>query len=199
MKPDVEYLHPVAAKYGVDDAQVVHVCRELVRNLEPAQISELADAYREIERREDSFAISHWLNTTPPSEQGRGEFRPMLMLFYLFEELAQQNVPPFNDGVVRLYPEPDPKLDWTKLPPDLSYLAGPAAKYGHYCNIFTVAERINRMTPEEKEELAVVARRVIEDDDGIREWQKKFDMLEHPEAERIHFLFGVIEQLGLWA
>ena len=106
-----QYLSSVAEKYGIDDVQV-NIRREpFMDSLTPAQLAELGEIYKEIERRGDAYAISEWLDSFPLGTQNQHDYRRMWLLFMLFDHLEKRGIQPFASGKVYLYEMPKPPLD----------------------------------------------------------------------------------------
>lgn len=185
-----EYLAKVAAKYGVDDIQVVQRQQQIIDSLDTEQMIELAHAYREIERRGDSLALSKWILDKGEDEL-RQERHQMLMLFFLFDALADRGISPFISRAVRLQEEQQP-LDWTKLPLELRYLAEPAEKYGRYQFPDEVYDFISTMSASQSAELKEINERSLPDERKVEDFLDSYLMTEHKEAELIYFLFHLI-------
>jgi hypothetical protein len=79
-------------------------------------------------------------------------------------------------------------LDWTKLPTNLSYLAGPAEKYGRYQFEDKIFRFLDRMSQAEKAELTQLLQQTIKDDREINKWLDQYPMTTHPEARLVYFL-----------
>jgi hypothetical protein len=80
-------------------------------------------------------------------------------------------------------------LDWTKLPPDLAYLAGPAEKYGHYQIEDKIFDFLRTMSEDDKRELtALLAPRTEGEAAQLEEWLDKYRITKHPEARLVYFL-----------
>ncbi|MEJ5275985.1 MAG: hypothetical protein WHU94_08755 [Thermogemmata sp.] len=194
-----EYLAMAAAKYGIDDVQVWHRKQEILDNLTADDMTELARVYQEIERRGDSLALSKWICDRRDDSLAR-ERRQALMLLFLFGGLAERGIAPFSSKTVQLQEEAVP-LDWTKLPPELRYLAEPAEKYGKYQFPAQIDAFIDTMTPSQQAELQEIDRRSLADKTKIEDFLDTYRMTEHREAELIYFLFHLIEIIkdsGLW-
>jgi hypothetical protein len=92
-------------------------------------------------------------------------------------------------------------LDWSKLPPSLSYLAGPAERYGRLQFDDPIYKFLQeRMTPDEQTELRALNERYRKDWEAIDRWLDEFRMTKHPEARLVYFtgcLLGTGADLGL--
>src|SRR5207248_203955 len=117
-------------------------------------------------------------NPEPPEPE---QYPRAKYLFDLFELLAERGVAPFSSHRVR-YSPPEVKLDWTKLPRRLAYLAAPAAKWGRYQFYEQLDELADRITPEEVSELEAVAHRLRStgDEKLAYEWTSAHSYVEHP-------------------
>lgn len=81
------------------------------------------------------------------------------------------------------------KLDWSKLPTHLQYLAGPAEKYGRYQFDDAIIDFFqNEATDAEKKELKMIDDRFVKDEVEIKAWYRKLDITKHAEARLVYFL-----------
>lgn len=192
-KHPFQYLASALEKYAVDDVQVKQEQDRIVDSLTAADLTELARVYREIERRGDALALSRFSRGPRDDEWGL-ERRRVWLLFCLFHALARRDIEPFASRTVE-YQGEVVQLDWSKLPPELQYLAGPAEKYGKYQFMEDVWNFFDRMTPAEYEELLEVERRGKEDWKKIDEFLDRYPMTEHKECALIYFLFLLIDAL----
>jgi hypothetical protein len=179
-----EYTRPRSYR-EIEDA------RRTADGLDTTGMQELVAAYREIVRRDDVHAFSAWAEQDEgrfskqwgewrklnDEREGRGEkalpheespTRPRgLQLFYIFDSLAKKGLPPFNTREVE-YSPPPVKPDWSKLPEELRYLGGPATRYGQL-QFHEQRKRFKRaMTPEQRDELTALARRLRSSGDMAR-------------------------------
>jgi hypothetical protein len=84
-------------------------------------------------------------------------------------------------------------LDWTKLPEELRYLAITAEKYGHYQFEDRIYDFLmNKMTPEEKQELMELSKRGGRDKRLINQWLDKYNMTVHKEARLVYFTMVLV-------
>ncbi len=87
----------------------------------------------------------------------------------------------------------DQPLDWSKLPKELQYLTIPAEKYGHYQFDDRIADFLyNKMTPDEKRELAALSDRFGTEQGLIQEWLDKYNMTVHREAALVYFTMCLV-------
>lgn len=186
------YLRSAALKYGVDAVQIEHLGRGFADTLSNKDIDDLARTYSEICRREDALPISVWLDEAKSDPERRGVW----LLFVLFKQLSERNIPPFSSRAVRLFPK-HRILDWTKLPESLRYLAEPAEVYGGIQFEESVARFVQNATRTQLATLAEVANRVREDLGRINGWLDAHRMTEHPEAELVYFLLQLLGPLAL--
>ena len=133
------YLTLVLGKYAVDELQVtdppgsgLRDKNAVIEELTDHDLKVLADAYTEIERRNDCKAISEWYYQQAGNPLAKNERRRMWLLFILFGGLADREIPPFRTRSVRFTQPARPPLDWTKLPESLRWIAPYAEKYGQY-------------------------------------------------------------------
>lgn len=111
----------------------------------------------------------------------------MYGLLCLFQQLGRLGIAPFCDGLVRPQKAKE-TLDWSKLPSSLSYLAGPAERYGRLQFDDPVYEFLqDLMTPAEQLELRALNQRWLQDEKAIDAWLDEFRMTEHPEARLVYF------------
>jgi len=209
---EFSYLNDVIEKY-TEDAGGLAMDRayRLAGELGPAQLTELAAAYREILRRDHVHALSalaeqhkkafdkvrrQWCavresheeqGLPEPLELQPSEHRPRVpMLFYVFEGLARKRIPPFDLREVQ-YSPPPVMLDWSKLPEGLRYLREPAMKYGGLWHPDHRARFKRRMTPAEHEELKALATRLRStgDNQRLEEWQGQWRNVPDPEESAL--------------
>src|SRR5438270_146490 len=132
---DLHYIIPLAERHG-SDARIASCDRQLGRHVEYAEtlteddIEPLRQLYAEISAKGHGPRINRWHQShwgTCPAETTW----PVYGLLILFAQLAELGIAPFSDGVVcPLQTDEAETLDWSKLPPSLRYLAGPAERYG---------------------------------------------------------------------
>jgi succinate dehydrogenase flavin-adding protein (antitoxin of CptAB toxin-antitoxin module) len=85
------------------------------------------------------------------------------------------------------------RLDWSKLPPHLQYLAEPAARYG----VIQFETRImaflkHEATDADIAELRTLQPLVSRDEDTIFDWIDELGMTRHREAALIYFLLHLM-------
>lgn len=190
------YLATAAAKYGDDHLQIVNMQEKIVNALTVHDLAKLARVYTEIERRGDVQPVSDWIHAAFQTGW-MPEHRQALMLLLLFKCLARRGVDPFARKTVRLL-EREVALDWTNLPPDLRYLAGPAEKYGKYQFDNEVDEFFGSITREEYRELRLLQKKWKEDAMKINKFLDEHDMMKHKEAALVYFLLGVLDALDAY-
>jgi hypothetical protein len=146
-----KYLDGTVRKYCIDAVQLEDPTGEsfdrnqYLDTLSPRDISQIAGAFSEIERRNDSKELSRWIQDDPDHDPIR---RRIFLLFVLFEALAERGIEPFTSRSVELQSE-SPKFDWSKLPRALGFLAEPAEKYGRYQFQADVDKLFEEMSSEE--------------------------------------------------
>lgn len=224
--PDrLEYLRPVLRAYTLPrHDRTFEDPRALADELGDDGLRELADAYREIVRRDDVHALSAWAKADEnrydaqrkrwlavnDAREARGEaclpedvspIRPRgRQLFYVFDRLAERRLPPFAMREVQ-YSPPPVVLDWTKLPEDLRYVAAPAKAYSEFwgpANRKRLARRL-AVAPQEKAQLVALAARMRPTDYGrLDEWLRAYPLEDHPEAELVFTLLAVLGDVVPW-
>ncbi|OWK38521.1 hypothetical protein [Fimbriiglobus ruber] len=205
---ELHYIIPLAEQHGTE-ARVAHYDYILGRhvrygeNLTEADIEPLRQLYVEIRSKGHGTLINSWHQSHSGKKTCPAETTwPIYGLLHLFSQLADLGVAPFNDGLVRPEAAPKPPLDWSKLPPPLRYLAGPAEVYGELqfeSRIYEFLEK--RMTEDERSELRELSRRYDRDGEAINRWLDAFSITDHPEARLVYFtghLLGTGADLGLW-
>ncbi len=91
-------------------------------------------------------------------------------------------------------------LDWSKLPPELRWLAAPAERYGHYQFDDPIYDFLRGLDPAERGELQELSRRWGEAFPAIDAWLSAYRMTAHPEARLVYFtgyLLGTGADAGL--
>lgn len=204
----LHYIIPLAERYG-SEARVAQYDRQLERHVVYAETLSADDAaalgglYIEICEKGHAAQINNWYQghsgkKTCPSETTW----PVYGLLFLFDQLAELGVAPFNDRKVGVQPPPRPPLDWSKLPPHLRYLAGPAEVYGDIQFENKIYKFLKeRMTPDEKEELRALRQRFEQDHEAIYKWVDELSITAHREAALVYFLGHLLDighhELGL--
>lgn len=118
------------------------------------------------------------------------------------EEMSQLQVPIDHSSDAAALPAPPlvmtkenmkKKLDWTKLPPHLEYLAAPAEKYGSIQFEDKIMDFWKGATQAEKIELSRLCRQTLKHEKEIDAWIDKLGGLtEHREAALVYFLEHLI-------
>jgi len=190
-----QYIASVAARYGRDEVQVVQEAELIVGALGPDELRELAQAYEEIARREDSLPMSEWIRAGVAGEMEK-ERHEALMLLILFHCLAEQGTKPFTSRAVQYHSEIKRPV-WDHLPPGLRYLAAPAGRYGIYQSAKTMDAFRDRMTATDHDHLRTISARIASDRIRIEKFLDEYDMCTHKEAELVYFLIGLLDSMGL--
>ncbi len=85
------------------------------------------------------------------------------------------------------------ELDWSKLPPNLAFLAEPAGKYGGFQFGDKIYGFLNRMSETERAELtALVVKWKKPESEELARWLDMYPMTEHREACLVYFLFHLV-------
>jgi hypothetical protein len=191
------YLHDVVRKYTFPHGDVAEY-DELIDRLTPADVAELGQAYERLAADPDGVrelsgwideversrfeAWGRWLEQKTAREEGRALPGPAMAkpetpdppqvfyLFLVFDLLRKKRLAPFKGGQVKFSPPPE-RLDWTKLPQKLRWLAGPAEKYGKHQFHGDRVRFAKRVKPEERAELAEVVRRLWSSAAILKEFQ----------------------------
>lgn len=206
---ELHYIIPLAERHG-GDARVALYDHRLGRHVQYAErlsadeIVPLRQLYAEISTKGHGPLINRWYwehncEDTCPNETTW----PVYGLLFLFAQLAELDIEPFNDWAVCLEEKKDTELlDWSKLPPSLRYLAEPAERYGRIQFDDRIDEFLQeQMTPDEKVELQALVQRYEQDWKPINQWLNEFRMTEHSEARLVYFtghLLGTGCDMGLW-
>ena len=91
-------------------------------------------------------------------------------------------------------------LDWSKLPPNLAWVAAPAEQYGHYQFDEPIREFLLQATPDEMAQLRSFQKRWIDASPAIEAWLDTYNMTKHAEARLVYFtqvLLGTADDCGL--
>ena len=207
---ELHYIIPLAELHG-SEASTASFDRRLgrhvpyVETLSAANIERLRKLYTKISANGHGSLINNWYQDqdskgTCPTETTW----PIHGLLCLFAKLGRLGIDPFNDGVVcpQERKTTEEILDWSKLPPHLRYLAGPAEVYGGFQFEMRILEFLReRMTEDEQVELRALGQRYGQDYEAINRWLNEFRMTDHPEARLVYFtgyLLGTGADLGLW-
>jgi hypothetical protein len=195
--PHLTYIVSIAEKYGVDEAQEEGFLRKRVDEFQIEDFAALANLYNEIRLRGDVERLSAWFYAID-TDRCSATWRTIFILFLLFDNLEARGIVPFSSGEVHLSELRQDRLDWSKLPAELSYLADPAARYGIYQSDDEVEQFCDVAEPSEIKDLARLAERIRNDSDAIEAWMDRNPMTKNREAALVYFMQGVIDRLGLF-
>lgn len=205
---ELHYIIPLAERHGsmariaaYDSALGRHVTYG--ETLPPGDIEPLRRIYAEIAANGHGPLINSWHQTHSGKDTCSPDTTwPVYGLLCLFRQLGQLGIAPFNDRKVA----PEEKkatevLDWSKLPPALRYLAGPAEVYGALQFDNPIRKFLQeRMTADEQAELRTLSGRCGQDGDAISQWLEEVPMTENREAALVYFtihLLAIGADLGL--
>ena len=198
---DFGYLSAVAAKFG--RFYLSDEFKSFVKQATAQQLRELAEAYEAIDRRNDAYRISRWLDRCflERKSVSREEFklsRQVGQLFVLFDHLEDSKLPPFSSGKVTFI-EKFKKPNWNNLPEDLGYLREPAEHFGSLGYEAEMIAFLGRATDEEMEWLARTSEQIRVKDHikSIETWMDRFAINKHQEAWLVYCLLGVLDHAGL--
>lgn len=206
---ELHYIIPLAERHG-SDARIAKFDNRLGRHVKYAEtllagdIEPLRKLYTEINAKGHCSLINSWHHGHSGKDTCPAETTwPVYGLLCLFDQLAKLNISPFNSGAVGpREAKPTEPLDWTKLPPALRYLAGPAEVYGGYQFEGRILEFLReRMTADERSELKSLSQQYGRDWEAIESWLDEFRITKHREAALVYFtghLLGMGADLGLW-
>jgi hypothetical protein len=183
------YLAAMAARYGTDNLQVSTLRQAALDALSIEDIQNLAETYREIEKRGDNPRLSAWIHSD--TESVSQEKRRLFLLLLLFKGFAERGLQPFISRSVRLL-EQEFQVDWTRLPVGLAYLAIPAEKYGRHQFPHSVDNFIERMTEEEREELRQLDGLTLRDEAAINNFLDMYPMTDYLESRLVYFMGTLI-------
>jgi hypothetical protein len=197
---ELHYIIPLAERHGTD-ARVTLYDRRLGRHVEyaeklsAAEIEPLRHLYTKIRDSGHAALINQWYQgysgkkTCPPETTW-----PVYGLLCLFRQLGNRGIAPFNDGAVG--PEERKAvevLDWSKLPPDLHYLAEPAARYGHIQFESRIMDFLEReATDADRTALRMLRPLVLRDENAIDAWIDQLGITKHREAALVYFLLHLL-------
>jgi hypothetical protein len=217
----LNYVRDVVMKYTRAGRDPKDEWREFIDALSPEQLAEIATVYRQIAAQDDVEPLSEWVQAQIPEvwvrwenwqelrRQAEKEGRPAppepqqepraQRLFELFDYLKERGVAPFSSGDVEFTPPPI-RLDWSKLPPELSYLREPARKHGELYSEdawWKASRIIKRRMPKELQELKELHARINTPEEWKRidEFLKKYSIVLHPEAAHVRNLLGLLDCL----
>ncbi|HWE93609.1 MAG TPA: hypothetical protein VG269_06500 [Tepidisphaeraceae bacterium] len=208
---ELDYIRDVALKYGNYKGYAGDQEKTL-KGLSPRQLQEIRDVYQTMDERGDASKLSEWIfhhgsavgrnweawrekkergEPVPPKPMYQS---PASALFGVFEYLGFKGVAPFTSGRV----EYSPPLDWSKLPPRLTDLAGPVLKWRRYQSYDELDDLAKKITPKDLEELRHLARRIraAGDEEAAVEWSAGMGIHseEHPEAGIIYFFMRLLDE-----
>jgi hypothetical protein len=162
------------------------------------QLTQLIPVYEKLLTQDDLDGLWAWLERAGQGSESEKTaawyIRGILMVF---SDLAENGVTPFSRG--RISPSrPKPPLQGigvlAQLPDALSYLIGPAMKYGRYHFEEQMSQFLEHATPDEMEELAIIAERVLVNDhyQEVNCFLDQYSITDHEESANLYFLFGVL-------
>lgn len=192
---DFQYLLAVGEKYGIHHGVVDQVTSQL-RKLTVDDLAVLAECYREVEKREDSYAISRWLDKCPPEAWKHGPANNILGLLYLFTRLGEAGICPFTSQAVGYKAAGTEKFDWSRLPQRLHYLIEVAEKcHGKEGDVVEGDD----VDEEEIALLEETAQRIRTSKDHlvIEQWFDQFPIDEYPESWAVYTVLLALDSLGL--
>ena len=201
---ELHYIIPLAEQHG-SDARVADFNHDLGRHVKYGEtlsadaIEPLRKLYTEIRGKGHGSLINSWHHDRNREKPCPSETSwPIYGLLCLFNQLGKLGIAPFNDGAVR--PESAKEVfDWSKLPPNLAWLAAPAERYGHYQFDEPIWEFVQNASPAELAELRAVQERWEADFQNIDLWLDEFNITKHPEARLVYFtqvLLGTAADMG---
>jgi hypothetical protein len=87
----------------------------------------------------------------------------------------------------------DQKLDWSKLPKQLSYLIQPAEKYGRLQFDDAIYNFLdNEMTDSDKDELQQLQEKIYRDSDVYQDWITQYSIVDHRESSLVYFMMHLM-------
>jgi len=84
------------------------------------------------------------------------------------------------------------RLDWSKLPAELRWLAAPAERYGHYQFHDRIHDFLRGLDAAGRDELRALTRRLEAAHPEIEAWLDRFNMTVHREATLVYFAQALI-------
>jgi hypothetical protein len=187
------YLAKFAEKYGRDEIQIRQYQDDSIQKLSRKQLAELGNVHRQIINRGDSNELWRWINDKSDDE-GKLERRRAMLLVFLLNGLARHDIAPFNEALIASS-TPEPPLDWSKLPGELTYLIEAASRYGIIEGDQDVDDFCESVSETQLRELQEISKRMDKDAARIDAFLHTCPMTEHPEACRVYFLTGLIDAL----
>jgi len=202
LSPELKYLRAPAVKFGhctspneFDDfiAQLSTQSRQ-----DLAQVSECIRAHRH------QRPISVWLRDTGwPADVmfiRVSYHNPVFRLMLLLDELAERKIAPFPLGAPFLVELPkERRLDWNKLPQEVSYIIPAAEKYGVLAGEDEIVKFLQRVPEEDVSELASLYERMSaqQHTDLLQRWFDRYPFPDHPEASLVYSLLLLMDAMDL--
>src|SRR6266478_6138218 len=201
-KADFGYLHAVAEKYG--NFYLLEDFQRFANEASQEQVKELALAYQEISRREDSYRISCWIDDCALGQNKKSykEYwfsSKVGQLICLFDHLADKGIAPFNSREVK-YLNQVKKPEWNKLPERLHYLIPAAARFGKISSeLEAIGFLESKATSKDFELLSKTAAQIKQREDFpiLDQWLRKQSFSEHAEAWLVYCLLMVLDHANL--
>lgn len=167
--------------------------REYVARMGERQIEELGRFYRKATEDGDLEKLNGWFRALNDGRLQDPDERPVRKLVLLFGHLGLSGYSPFTSYVFGLGRIVPPRPDWSKLPPDMAFLAAPAEKYGAVAHEQDKEAFAASMTPAARKEMQDIDDRCVAVGLGrIRSWYLEMGVAEHVEAQMVFSLRGLI-------
>jgi hypothetical protein len=198
---EFDYLCEPARKYG--NFYVVDEILKFVANASREQLADLRRAYEEIDKRNDAYRLSRWIDRAMFPEEGvsykeRRFAQQVGQLLGLFKWFAEKGVSPFSSSAVN-YIERFKKPNWENVPEELRYLVPLAEEYGVHRSELDMIDFLESAREGELDQLSAAAEkcRLNSHFSLLNDWLDRHPITEHEEAARLYFLFGVMDHAGL--
>jgi hypothetical protein len=161
-------------------------------------LPDLGTFYKAAKRERQVQKVNTWLRSLSASGPMGSEERAIRNLVHLFDYLGRFGHDDFLDrSLLTEIPLHPAKPDWSKLPPELEFLAKPAEEMAHV-RFASPGALPPQLSDQSKDALIVVAKKIK--DAGfprVKSWYTQLGFAENVEALLVFKLIGVLDALGI--
>jgi hypothetical protein len=155
--------------------------RDFTASLSQDTIERLGRFYDNAVADGDVQRLNAWLETAGPPTPAASDERLVHNLLIVFQYLGMSGYKPFESYAFR--PMVPPRLDWSKLPEEMSFLAGPAEKYQDVVFDEQQEDFVANATSDQRKEFEELDRLCNQvGTKQIVQWQVSMGVREHREA-----------------
>lgn len=161
-----------------------------VERMTPEQFCCLTLLHAEIMQRDDALAITAWCESTlDGTQEEKNAAGRICGILSIIDQLAENEITPFcNAPLEKPEPKPFDETPELQLPHELEYLIGPALHFGErYQSELQMTRFFEEASPQERDQLAVLAKRVRQNDD----WPKVLQWFQAVAARNVRYCHDI--------